>query len=117
VDRLLAEAATVLAANPRLRLDSFAAGPKPVPADCQPVLGRVDAVDGCHVAFSHSGATLGLIAGELLADEIVTGEPHPLLGSFRPSRFCGPQVIARFVIYEGRTRRSGLDTRTRWAGC
>jgi glycine/D-amino acid oxidase-like deaminating enzyme len=30
---------------------------------------------------------LGLIAGELLADEIVTGEPHPLLATFRPSRF------------------------------
>jgi glycine/D-amino acid oxidase-like deaminating enzyme len=44
-------------------------------------------VPGCFVAFTHSGATLGLIAGELLAGEIRTGEPHPLLASFRPDRF------------------------------
>ncbi|MCO6003808.1 hypothetical protein NE236_02340 [Actinoallomurus purpureus] len=42
---------------------------------------------GRHVAFTHSGATLGLIAGELLADEIVTGERSPLLEAFRPGRF------------------------------
>jgi glycine/D-amino acid oxidase-like deaminating enzyme len=87
VDGLLAEASAVLAGNPRLPLESYAAGPKPVPADGEPVLGRLDAVAGCHVAFTHSGATLGLIAGELLADEIVTGEPHPLLAAFRPGRF------------------------------
>ncbi|WP_345430123.1 hypothetical protein [Actinoallomurus vinaceus] len=39
------------------------------------------------MAFTHSGATLGLIAGELFADEIVTGEAHPLLEAFRPGRF------------------------------
>ena len=44
-------------------------------------------VAGLHVAFTHSGATLGLIAGELLADQIVTGEAHPLLATFGPGRF------------------------------
>ncbi|WP_433170391.1 hypothetical protein [Actinoallomurus sp. CA-150999] len=39
------------------------------------------------MAFADSDATLGLIAGELLADEIVTGEAHPLLAAFRPGRF------------------------------
>lgn len=87
VDGLLAEASAVLAGNPRLPLASYAAGPKPIPADGEPVLGGLDGIAGCHVAFSHSGATLGLIAGELLADEIVTGEPHPLLATFRPGRF------------------------------
>jgi glycine/D-amino acid oxidase-like deaminating enzyme len=85
VDGLLAEASAVLAGNPRLALDSYAAGPKPIPGDGEPVLGEV--VPGCHVAFTHSGATLGLIAGELLADEIVTGRPHPLLATFGPGRF------------------------------
>ncbi|SDL36706.1 hypothetical protein SAMN05421869_12536 [Nonomuraea jiangxiensis] len=42
---------------------------------------------GCHVAFSHSGATLGLIAGELTAYEVLTGTGHPLLEDFRPERF------------------------------
>ncbi|TIT78848.1 MAG: D-amino-acid oxidase, partial [Mesorhizobium sp.] len=44
-------------------------------------------IPGYHVVFSHSGATLGLIAGELLAGEIVSGTPSPLLERFRPSRF------------------------------
>ncbi|MEV0407181.1 hypothetical protein [Actinoallomurus sp. NPDC050550] len=49
--------------------------------------GRLGRAPGLHVAFTHSGATLGLIAGELLADEIVTGEAQPLLEAFRPGRF------------------------------
>jgi glycine/D-amino acid oxidase-like deaminating enzyme len=39
------------------------------------------------VAFTHSGATLGLIAGELIAEEVVQRAPHPLLDPFRPGRF------------------------------
>ena len=48
-----------------------------------------DQVRGYHVVFTHSGATLALVVGELLADEIVTGEPSPLLAAFRPGRFRG----------------------------
>jgi len=43
--------------------------------------------EGLHVAFTHSGVTLGLIAGELVADEIVKGMTQPLLNPFRPDRF------------------------------
>jgi glycine/D-amino acid oxidase-like deaminating enzyme len=39
------------------------------------------------VAFPHSGATLGLIVGEMLAEEIVPGPPGPLLDALRPGRF------------------------------
>ena len=87
---LLREASAVLEGNPRLELNSYGVGPKPIPGDGEPVLGRLEGVPGYHVAFSHSGATLGLIAGELLADEIVTGEAHPLLATFRPDRFGQP---------------------------
>jgi glycine/D-amino acid oxidase-like deaminating enzyme len=87
VQGLLAEASAVLEGNPKLVLDSYGVGPKPIPGDGEPVFGELPGIAGYHVAFSHSGATLGLIAGELLADEIVTGEPHPLLKTFRPSRF------------------------------
>ena len=58
-----------------------------MPDDDEPVLGRVAGIDGLHIAFTHSGATLGLIAGELVADEIVSGTAHPLLDPFRPDRF------------------------------
>ncbi|WP_258065150.1 hypothetical protein [Rathayibacter sp. AY2B3] len=77
----------MLAGNPRLELDSFGAGPKPIPGDGEPVLGAVEEIPGLHALFTHSGATLGLIAGELIALEILSGEPSPLLRPFRSSRF------------------------------
>jgi glycine/D-amino acid oxidase-like deaminating enzyme len=84
---LLDAASAVLAGHPRLDLESTGVGPKPVPGDGQPVLGRVDEVSGYHVAFTHSGATLGLICGELLAKEVLGGAPDPLLEPFRLARF------------------------------
>jgi glycine/D-amino acid oxidase-like deaminating enzyme len=87
VGRLLDEASAVLSGHPRLTATSYGVGPKPVPGDGEPVLGPVPAVAGYHVAFTHSGATLGLVAGELLAAEILTGEPAPLLAPFRVDRF------------------------------
>ena len=87
IQGLLREASAVLAGHPSLELDSYGMGPKPIPGGGEPVLGKLDGIAGYHVAFSHSGATLGLIAGELLAMEVMTGEPHPLLEDFRPSRF------------------------------
>jgi glycine/D-amino acid oxidase-like deaminating enzyme len=77
----------VLEGNPNLTAESYGVGPKPVPGDGEPVLGPLAEIPGYHVAFTHSGATLGLIAGELLADEVVSGRPSPLLEAFRPSRF------------------------------
>ena len=87
VKGLLREASAVLEGNPDLTAESYGVGPKPIPGDGEPVLGPLAEIPGYHVAFTHSGATLGLIAGELLADEIVRGEPSPLLEPFRPSRF------------------------------
>jgi glycine/D-amino acid oxidase-like deaminating enzyme len=87
LDELLAEASRLLSGGPRLEVDRYAMGPKPVPGDGQPVLGRVDDVPGLFIAFSHSGATLGLIAGELLAYEITSGSDHPMLADFNVRRF------------------------------
>lgn len=88
VQGLLSEASRVLEGNPVLELDSYAMGPKPIPGDGQPVLGELADIPGYYVAFSHSGATLGLIVGELLAGEIASGKRHPLLATFRPERFA-----------------------------
>lgn len=88
LDGLLAEASSVLEGNPKLELASYGVGRKPIPGDGEPVLGEVKAIPGYFVAFSHSGATLGLIVGELLAYEIATGERHPMLETFRPERFA-----------------------------
>jgi glycine/D-amino acid oxidase-like deaminating enzyme len=84
---LLDEASAVLASHPKLELHSYGMGPKPIPQDGEPVLGQLDGLAGYYVAFSHSGATLGLIAGELSAMDVMTGKPHPLLETFRPGRF------------------------------
>ena len=86
VAELLAEASRLLAGNPRLEPDWYAAGPKPIPGDGEPVLGAVDEVGGLYLAFTHSGATLALIVGELLAYEVLHG-PHPMLATFNVRRF------------------------------
>ena len=88
VQGLLDEASKILEGNPKLEFESYGVGPKPIPADGEPVFGQLKGIAGYYVAFSHSGATLGLIAGELLAREIATGKEHPLLANFRPARFA-----------------------------
>ena len=87
VQALLAEASRLLAGAPALQAARLGIGLKPVPGDGDPVLGRVDEIDGLWVAFTHSGATLALINGELLAYEIMTGRPHPMLEPFNARRF------------------------------
>ena len=87
VRRLLEAGSTVLAGNPTLTVDSVGIGLKPIPGDGEPVLGALPGIHGYHVAFTHSGATLALIVGELLAGEVVNDARSPLLQAFRPERF------------------------------
>jgi glycine/D-amino acid oxidase-like deaminating enzyme len=87
VEQLLAEASRVLGGSPLLTADSQGIGPKPIPGDGEPVLGRLGDISGLHIAFTHSGATLALIVGELLAQQIISGQPHPLLRPYSPHRF------------------------------
>jgi glycine/D-amino acid oxidase-like deaminating enzyme len=87
VQELADEASKLIAGNPDLKPASWKIGYKPIPGDGEPVFGETGQVPGCFVAFTHSGATLGLIAGELLSDEILTGKQHPMLATFRPGRF------------------------------
>lgn len=88
VAALLAEAANVLEGNPKLEVATIGVGGKPIPGDGEPVVGALKAIPGYYVAFSHSGATLGLILGELLAFEVMRGAEHPMLATFRPERFA-----------------------------
>ncbi|MFC5788574.1 FAD-binding oxidoreductase [Agromyces tardus] len=87
VQGLLEEASRVLAGSPRLTAERVGAGLKPIPGDGEPVAGAVPGIHGLYTLFTHSGATLGLILGELLAEEILTGRPSPVLESFRVDRF------------------------------
>lgn len=87
VQGLIDEAIKVLDPKPALKVKAVHLGPKPIPGGGEPVFGELQALPGCFVAFSHSGATLGLIVGEALAEEMALGHRHPLLATFRPERF------------------------------
>ena len=91
---LVDEASALLAGHPRLVAQSWRIGLKPIPGDGRPVLGELTGLPGCYVAFTHSGATLGLIAGELLAREMLTGRRHPMLAPFRPERMASDASAA-----------------------
>jgi glycine/D-amino acid oxidase-like deaminating enzyme len=88
VTELLEEAARLLSRHPTLRPGSVGVVRKPIPADGEPVIGALPGVEGAYVAFTHSGATLGLITGELLAAQVLSGEQPPLLAPFTPDRFA-----------------------------
>jgi glycine/D-amino acid oxidase-like deaminating enzyme len=98
VQGLLDEASRVLAGNPRLTAQRVGAGLKPIPGDGEPVVGPVPSIPGLYTVFTHSGATLGLILGELLAEEVLTGTPSPVLKSFRLDRFdtgvAAPEAVS-----------------------
>ncbi|WP_353814803.1 NAD(P)/FAD-dependent oxidoreductase [Agromyces sp. SYSU T00266] len=96
VQGLLDAASRVLAGNPRLTAQRVGAGLKPIPGDGEPVVGAVPSIAGLSTLFTHSGATLGLALGELLAEEILTGSPSPVLASFRLDRF-GADVVSDAV--------------------
>ncbi|RLK59504.1 NAD(P)/FAD-dependent oxidoreductase [Actinokineospora cianjurensis] len=68
-------------------VESVRVGERPIPADGLPVLGRVADLPAFHFAVSHSGATLSVHAGDLVAAEVL-GENHDdTLGPFRYERF------------------------------
>jgi glycine/D-amino acid oxidase-like deaminating enzyme len=62
-------------------------GERPIPGDGLPVLGRVDALPNFYFAVSHSGATLCVHAGELVAAEVLGADVADALAPFRFGRF------------------------------
>jgi glycine/D-amino acid oxidase-like deaminating enzyme len=60
---------------------------RPIPGDGFPSVGAVDGFSGYYEAITHSGITLGIIIGRLLAREVVEGTVDDLLKPYRPARF------------------------------
>ena len=60
---------------------------RPIPGDGFPSVGAVGGLSGYYEAITHSGITLGVIIGRLLAREIVEGSVDDLLRPYRPARF------------------------------
>ncbi|MBB5629998.1 NAD(P)/FAD-dependent oxidoreductase [Sphaerisporangium krabiense] len=67
-------------------------GERPIPGDGLPVLGRVVALPNFHFAVSHSGATLSVHAGDLVAGEVLGEDHDEALAAFRFER---PALAAR----------------------
>ena len=62
-------------------------GVRPMPADGLPIVGPVPWMEGLNVVTTHSGMTLALLLGDLLAEELVTGKMPEMLAPYRFDRF------------------------------
>ncbi len=85
---LLARARRVVPALESTQVEDVRAGVRPIPEDGLPCVGAVPALPGYYEAVTHSGVTLGLLLGRLLAREILAGEVDALISPFRPDRFA-----------------------------
>jgi glycine/D-amino acid oxidase-like deaminating enzyme/DNA-binding MarR family transcriptional regulator len=68
-------------------VDDVQVGVRALPVDGFPVVGWAGTLDGFYVVVSHSGVTLCLLLGRLVATEIAEGRDEPTLAPFRPQRF------------------------------
>lgn len=67
-----------------VRVHSVEVGWRPMPKNGQPLVGTTN-VSGISVAIAHPGVCLAAPIGRLLAEEIVTSTPSPLLSRLRPT--------------------------------
>jgi glycine/D-amino acid oxidase-like deaminating enzyme len=67
-------------------VESVRVGERPIPSDGLPVLGRAVELPNFHFAVSHSGATLSLHAGDLVAAEALGEDRSEALAAFRFER-------------------------------
>jgi glycine/D-amino acid oxidase-like deaminating enzyme len=85
--QLLAKAATFLPELAQARVETMKIGVRPMPQDERPIVGQVPGTTGFYVAVTHSGVTLAPLIGQLVAEEVTTGHPSPLLTEYRIERF------------------------------
>jgi glycine/D-amino acid oxidase-like deaminating enzyme len=86
---LLERAQQVVPVLKSAEIAGFQVGVRSIPKDGRSCVGAVPTLPGYYEAVTHSGVTLGLIVGRLLAREILTGEVDTLIAPFRPDRFTG----------------------------
>lgn len=87
VDSVVAAARAVYPGIRDTTVADVRVGERPIPYDGLPVLGRVLDHPGCYFAVSHSGATLSVHAGDLVAAEVLGEDQSAALGGFRFERF------------------------------
>jgi glycine/D-amino acid oxidase-like deaminating enzyme len=84
---LLRAAREVLPALQSVELEAMRTTVRPYPADGFTCAGEMPGLQGHYMAVTHSGVTISPYLGRAVADEVVRGEPHATLDSFRPDRF------------------------------
>jgi glycine/D-amino acid oxidase-like deaminating enzyme len=84
---LLARAAAFLPELAQAHVETMKIGVRPMPQDERPIVGPVPGIAGFYVAVTHSGVTLAPLVGQLVAQEVTTGQPSPLLAEYRLERF------------------------------
>jgi glycine/D-amino acid oxidase-like deaminating enzyme len=87
-DRVLTAAADVVPALRETRIESTRVGVRPIPHDGLPVVGFLPGLQNVYVAVTHSGVTLALILGRLIAREVAFSRPQRVLAPFRPERLA-----------------------------
>jgi glycine/D-amino acid oxidase-like deaminating enzyme len=86
VDTVLAAARALYPGIRAATVESVRVGERPIPADGLPVLGRAPTLPNFYFAVSHSGATLCVHAGDLVAAEILGENQDDALAAFRFER-------------------------------
>jgi glycine/D-amino acid oxidase-like deaminating enzyme len=85
--RLLERAASFLPELAKAHVETMKIGVRPMPEDERPIVGPVPGLSGFYIAVTHSGVTLAPLIGQLVAQEVTTGHPSPLLAEYRIDRF------------------------------
>ncbi|WP_158848710.1 NAD(P)/FAD-dependent oxidoreductase [Saccharothrix deserti] len=86
VDEVLDAARALYPGTRAATVESVRVGERPIPGDGLPVLGRVVELPNFHFAVSHSGATLSVHAGDLVAAEALGEDRSDALAPFRFDR-------------------------------
>ncbi len=92
--QLITLASEYLTGLPEVNAEEVIIGWRPLPLDGHPVIGPSPADPNAYVAVMHSGVSLAAIVGELVAEEILTGERAPVLTPFRADR--GFESVKRY---------------------
>ncbi|MFD0744396.1 NAD(P)/FAD-dependent oxidoreductase [Phytohabitans flavus] len=87
VDKVIEAGRALYPGMRAVTVESVRVGERPIPGDGLPVLGRAVDLPNFHFAVSHSGATLSVHAGDLVAAEVLGEDRDAALAPFRFERF------------------------------
>ena len=85
VQEMVGYAQDAIITDENIRVQSVMFGERPIPGDGLPAVGAVAGTEGLYVVFTHSGATLGLLLGELVS-EAIEGRTNAMLEHYSPNR-------------------------------